>query len=531
VEAAADDIPHAARRHAVERAGEQLASGGVAGARPGEQEVEARRRRELRRGAETAPAHVVAAGEQVEGGVCRALGVGSARAVAAVVRGQLLDEVRRLRRDARAVAPPRLGHRGEHLGERRHAIAALGREVGAAVERLQVRGQEDGERPAAAAGHRLHGAHVHRVDVGPLLAVDLDRHELGVEEGGDRRILERLVGHDVAPVAGGVADRQEDRFVFSAGAGESLVSPRVPVDRVVLVLQQVRAGLARESVETLRLAHGRLRPGPAPGRGRSARGERQQHRQHARRLHARTNPRARWPIPPGEAVARTVRGGAGMNPGRLVLWRSSHNVREGNARMAAEHDEFPLPPLRHSEVPSLGSRPLRGRARWFRWAWTAGGMVSLAIGVIGVAVPVLPTTPFLLLATACFLRGSERMHRWMLTNRWFGDYLRRYREGRGIPVRTKVGAILLLWTTIGLSATLVVENWAVRIGLLLVAAAVTVHIAMIGRRRGSRIGRDAPGVDRLAGDADQATIRASRSRRESPAFDAGSAGTRGPGSR
>jgi hypothetical protein len=128
--------------------------------------------------------------------------------------------------------------------------------------------------------------------------------------------------------------------------------------------------------------------------------------------------------------------------------------------------------------------PLRVGPRWRRWAWNAGGIVFLAAGVIGVALPVMPTTPFLLLATACFLRGSERMHRWMLTNRWFGDYLRRYRDGRGIPVRTKLGAILLLWATIGLSAAFAVESWAVRVGLLAIAVAVTAHIAMIGRRRG-----------------------------------------------
>jgi hypothetical protein len=113
-------------------------------------------------------------------------------------------------------------------------------------------------------------------------------------------------------------------------------------------------------------------------------------------------------------------------------------------------------------------------------------MFFLAAGVIGVAVPVMPTTPFLLLATGCFLRGSERMHRWMLTNPWFGDYLRRYREGRGIPVRAKLGAILLLWATIGVSATFVVASWTVRIVLLFIAMAVTVHIVMIGRRRGRR---------------------------------------------
>jgi uncharacterized membrane protein YbaN (DUF454 family) len=78
------------------------------------------------------------------------------------------------------------------------------------------------------------------------------------------------------------------------------------------------------------------------------------------------------------------------------------------------------------------------------------------------------------------------MHRWMLTNPWFGDYLRRYREGRGIPVRAKLGAIVLLWATIGVSATFVVASWTVRIVLLFIAMAVTVHIVMIGRRRGRR---------------------------------------------
>ena len=149
--------------------------------------------------------------------------------------------------------------------------------------------------------------------------------------------------------------------------------------------------------------------------------------------------------------------------------------------MAAEPNE--LPPLSGPAPRGPGDdASRRRRPLWSRWAWTAGGMLALAAGVIGVVVPVMPTTPFLLLATACFLRGSERMHDWMLTNRWFGDYLRHYREGRGIPVRTKVGAIALLWVSIGVSATLFVGSWIVRAVLLLVAVVVTVHIVMIGRR-------------------------------------------------
>ena len=93
--------------------------------------------------------------------------------------------------------------------------------------------QEDGHRPAAVAGQRDDRVHVDRVEVGPLLAVDLDVDEALVHQRRRLRVLERLVLHHVAPVAGGVADREQDRPVLVACAGERLLAPRVPVDRVV----------------------------------------------------------------------------------------------------------------------------------------------------------------------------------------------------------------------------------------------------------------------------------------------------------
>ena len=124
----------------------------------------------------------------------------------------------------------------------------LVREVGAAVERLALRGHEDGQRPATVAGHGLDGVHVDPVDVGPLLAVDLHVDEQSVHQVRGVVVLEGLVGHDVAPVAGRVADGDQHRPVLLAGPGEGLVAPRVPVDRVVGVLAQVRAGLGSEAV-------------------------------------------------------------------------------------------------------------------------------------------------------------------------------------------------------------------------------------------------------------------------------------------
>src|SRR2546426_10624807 len=123
-----------------------------------------------------------------------------------------------------------------------------GGKVGAAVERLAVGGEEAGHRPAAVARHRLHGLHVDLVDVGSLLAVHLHAHEVAVHEGRDLGVLERLALHHVAPVARRVADREEQGLVLRARPRERLVPPRVPVDGVVRVLQEVGARLARESV-------------------------------------------------------------------------------------------------------------------------------------------------------------------------------------------------------------------------------------------------------------------------------------------
>ncbi len=90
----------------------------------------------------------------------------------------------------------------------------LGREVGAAVEGHALGVEEDGHRPAALAGHRLHRLHVEGVDVGALLAVDLDVDEVLVHVGGRLGVLEGLALHHVAPVAGRVADREQDRAVL-----------------------------------------------------------------------------------------------------------------------------------------------------------------------------------------------------------------------------------------------------------------------------------------------------------------------------
>ncbi len=239
----------AAIGHRVQRARHHPKGRFVARAPPAaEQELEDHRRGELRRAAESAVGRVERCGQAGNGGIelsqLDVLRSGRHREPCPqVVRqraGLLLDLV--------APGAVGIGDGGEHAGQPRHAVAILGREVRAAEEGLEARGQEDGHRPSARAGHRLHGGHVDVVEVGPLLAIDLDRDEVLVHLRGDGGVLERLALHDVAPVARGVADREEDRPILGAGALERLGAPWVPVDGVVGVLEQVGARLGREAV-------------------------------------------------------------------------------------------------------------------------------------------------------------------------------------------------------------------------------------------------------------------------------------------
>ena len=107
------------------------------------------------------------------------------------------------------------------------------------------------------------------------------------------------------------------------------------------------------------------------------------------------------------------------------------------------------------------------------------GTLCVALGIFGMFLPVLPTTPFLLLASICYSRSSKRFYNWLITNRWCGKYIRNYREGRGIPLKQKIFTVSLLWLTIGYTARFVISLWWVRLILLAIAIGVTIHLIMI----------------------------------------------------
>jgi len=115
--------------------------------------------------------------------------------------------------------------------------------------------------------------------------------------------------------------------------------------------------------------------------------------------------------------------------------------------------------------------------------YIVAGTIFLGLGAIGILIPILPTTPFLLLSAACYYKGSERLHRWMLNNRWFGSYIKNYKEGKGISLRNKAFIIALLWSTIIYSAIFVVNILIIQMALLIIAFAVSLHILMISTMR------------------------------------------------
>ena len=107
------------------------------------------------------------------------------------------------------------------------------------------------------------------------------------------------------------------------------------------------------------------------------------------------------------------------------------------------------------------------------------GTLATAIGIIGMFLPVLPTTPFLMLAAFLYARSSERFLHWLLTNKLCGSYIDNYRSGRGITLRQKIGTLALLWVTIATSAIFFVDKLWIRILMGVVAIAVTTHLLML----------------------------------------------------
>jgi len=109
-------------------------------------------------------------------------------------------------------------------------------------------------------------------------------------------------------------------------------------------------------------------------------------------------------------------------------------------------------------------------------AYVILGSLSLVLGTLGIIVPLLPTTPFYLLTAWLYMRGSERMYRMVMSNKYFSAIVRDFQEDKSISLRTKIFIVSMLWGSILLSAFLAVSSWWIRFLLLIVAIGVTIHV-------------------------------------------------------
>ena len=110
-----------------------------------------------------------------------------------------------------------------------------------------------------------------------------------------------------------------------------------------------------------------------------------------------------------------------------------------------------------------------------------GGFILVALGIVGMFLPLLPTTIFLLLAAWCFARSSEKFYRWVHFNPLFGKYIRDYQTGRGMTIRSKIISISVLWIGILASVFWAAKTFYVQLLLIAIAVGVTWHLVVIKR--------------------------------------------------
>jgi uncharacterized protein len=122
-----------------------------------------------------------------------------------------------------------------------------------------------------------------------------------------------------------------------------------------------------------------------------------------------------------------------------------------------------------------GSAPVRA-------VYIGAGTLFLVLGIVGIFLPLLPTTPFVLLAAACYARGSRRFYDWLLANRTFGPMILEWRRHRSLPYRTKITSIALMSVTLGVSIVFFVESLQLKLLLVLVGLALAIWMYRIPSR-------------------------------------------------
>ena len=118
-----------------------------------------------------------------------------------------------------------------------------------------------------------------------------------------------------------------------------------------------------------------------------------------------------------------------------------------------------------------------------KYLYLASGFILVIIGVVGIFLPILPTTIFLILASACFIRSSAKANEWLRNHKILGMYIKNYQDKSGLTLKSKIINIILLWLMISASAFLFTEIWYIRLLLFLIAVGVTIHLLMVKTKK------------------------------------------------
>ena len=117
------------------------------------------------------------------------------------------------------------------------------------------------------------------------------------------------------------------------------------------------------------------------------------------------------------------------------------------------------------------------KTKCYRIILISTGILAVILGAAGIFLPLLPTTPFLLLAAACFMRSSEKLYLRLINHRWLGSFIRNYREHKAITLRAKVYTLLLLWLSLGYTVIWVIQSMWLRFLCMFIGFGVTLHVA------------------------------------------------------
>ena len=108
-----------------------------------------------------------------------------------------------------------------------------------------------------------------------------------------------------------------------------------------------------------------------------------------------------------------------------------------------------------------------------KYFWLMLGLLLSGIGLIGIVVPGLPTTPIMILAAACFFRSSERLYNWVIENKYYGHHVKNFREGRGMPKKAKFMAIVTMWVFVSISVFFGIPDHMLMIKVITILGAAT----------------------------------------------------------